>query len=261
MHHELKPREINGGHVFRSDEGDFKLLLQKSGESNYSLAQIDNYMHLPRRNFPLEPPISIMLGAKISSPSITGTWGFGLWNDPFSFGFGGGGMSKFLPVLPNAAWFFYGSRENALSLHDDQPGNGFHVKTFRSLLLPSLASLLTLPILPLLFFPGGVRLLRSLARVFIKEDGKQIEINVNKWHAYRLSWGVSQTVFYVDDKPIFSTNLSPRGRLGTVIWIDNQFFHFDAHGKLGFGFLPIPENQWIQIRDLHISRNNQQRKN
>jgi len=120
MRGELEPREINGGHVVRSRKGDYELVLQKSGEYNYRLAQIDNYMHLPRRKFPLKPPISMILEAKISSPSITGTWGFGMWNDPFSLGFGGGGMSKFLPVLPNAAWFFYGSNENALSLYDDQ---------------------------------------------------------------------------------------------------------------------------------------------
>ena len=53
--------------------------------------------------------------AHASSNSIPGTWGFGLWNDPFGLSLGFGGNPFRLPALPNAVWFFGASKESYLS--------------------------------------------------------------------------------------------------------------------------------------------------
>ena len=63
---------------------------------------------------------SLSLSARVSSDSIPGTWGFGLWNHPFGLSIGFGGSPWRLPALPNAVWFFGASEENYLSFRDTQ---------------------------------------------------------------------------------------------------------------------------------------------
>src|SRR5690606_30297459 len=95
-----------------------------AGESgSYRLAQLDDYQGLPRGDFPHQPPFRLRLRARISGAQLPGTWGFGLWNEPLSaqFSFGSG---RKLPALPNAAWFFFASPENHLSLRNDLLGHG-----------------------------------------------------------------------------------------------------------------------------------------
>jgi len=248
----LQPRQVNSGFVTGSEEDGYCLQLDKLNEANYSLAQIDDYMDLPRRKFQHKPPMKFQIEARLSDQTTPGTWGFGLWNDPFGMGFGGGGMSRILPVLPNAAWFFFGSDENALTLRDDKPGEGFHVKTFRSPLLPSFVSLIGLPLAPLFLWPTTARILRGFGRSLVKEDGMTLKVDVEIWHSYCLSWDDTHADFCVDNDQIFSTEVVPRGRLGVVIWIDNQYFRFTRSGKLGFGFLPIQEEQWMQVRNISL---------
>lgn len=250
---DLEKREANGGVVEGSLERGYQLTLPKLGTERYCLAQVDNYMHLPRGKFPHQQPLKLQLEARVSSGDLSGTWGFGLWNDPFSLGFGAGGMMRFLPVLPNAAWFFYGSKENFLSLRDNQPRAGFHAKTFRSPLLPSILSLSAVPFVPLMLWPAAARQLRKLSRVMVKEDFNLLAINVEEWHAYSLVWKEGLVLFEVDGLEVFRTGVSPRGRLGLVIWIDNQFFRFDPGGKLGFGFLKTASQFRMQLRNLTMA--------
>src|SRR5574342_1167824 len=80
----------------------------------YRYAQIHDYFGLPRRKFP-HHALTLRLSARTSSDAIPGTWGFGLWNDPFGLSLGFGGNPFRLPALPNAVWFFGASKENYLS--------------------------------------------------------------------------------------------------------------------------------------------------
>lgn len=252
MNENLEKREANHGQVEGSIDEEFWLILPQMDRPRYCLAQVDDYMHLPRRRFPYEPPFSMKLEAKVSGKDLPGTWGFGLWNDPFSAGFIAGGVSRLLPVLPNAAWFFYGSAENHLSLRDEVPASGFHVKTFRSPGIPSVFSLLALPLAPLLLCPFIARMLRRLARGFINEDGVPLEVDVTKWHSYEMKWREEEVEFTVDGRTIYRTRISPKGRLGLVIWIDNQYFRFDPRGRIGFGSQAMESGQSLSIRNLEL---------
>lgn len=249
----LRKREFNGGGVSETAERGFRLRIPAISGGQYALAQLDDYMSLRRRKFPHQAPVRLSLEAQVSGENIRGTWGFGFWNDPFSYGFGGGGTIKSLPVLPNAAWFFFGSKENHLSLRDDLPGSGFHVKTFRSPLLPSFLSLFALPALPTMLFPASARFLRKAAARIVREDALAIPIPVGDWHLYQLDWAESEVRFCVDDQVILTTPTSPRGPLGLVIWIDNQFFQFDPKGKMGFGSLQTDHEQGLMIRNLNLN--------
>lgn len=254
MKTEFQVNQIRKGSVHRTNDTGYQLWLEASNKKDYSLAQIDDYVHLPRYKFPHKPPIKLTLEARLSDQNLSGTWGFGFWNDPFGMGMGGGGMARILPVMPNAAWFFFGSNENMLTLREDQPGNGFHVKTFRSPLLPSFASLLGIPLAPLILLPTVARRLRHLGRDFIKEDGRKLDVDLKSWHDYELNWDKGQVDFHVDNHLVFSTETVPNGRLGIVIWIDNQYFCFDKSGKLDFGCLEIPIDQWMKISKLNVSQ-------
>ena len=86
----------------------------------------------------------------------------------------------------------------------------------------------------------------------ISEDACSLPHDPAGWHSYRLEWGLAHTDFYVNEQKVFSTQITPPGPLGLVIWIDNQFAAFPPHKKLSFGTLPIPEDQWIEIKDLRI---------
>ena len=102
-----------------STENGWRLGIQKGDSSSYRDAQLDDYSQLPRHRFP-HRSLSLSLRAKTSSISPAGTWGFGLWNDPFGLSLGFGGSPFRLPALPNAVWFFYASPQNYLSFTDEQ---------------------------------------------------------------------------------------------------------------------------------------------
>lgn len=253
MRIKLEKRQVNGGRVTPLDKAGYRMSLPELPAGQYGLSQVDDYAHLPRWRFPHQPPLRLRLEARVSANVLPGTWGFGLWNDPFSFGFGGGGMARLLPVLPNAAWFFYGSQHNHLTLDDDQPGAGFHAKVFRSPRLPSIFSLFAVPGLPFLFWPMTARLLRRCAARLTEETTTLLPEFAETWQPYELLWKRNQVVFSINHEVVLETNISPQGRLGLVIWIDNQYFRFDPEGKLGFGFLSVSTEQWLEIRGLIVS--------
>lgn len=217
----------------------------KSQYQRYRLAQLDDYTGLTRGRFP-HHSLTLSLRARASSDSIPGTWGFGVWNDPFGFSPGFGGNPFRLPALPNAAWFFYASLENHLSFHDDKPAQGFLAQIFRStsyhpMLLPAG-----------LTFPFSRKTSRRLLGRVIEEDGIRLDVDVTQWHGYRLEWSPTRVLFEVDNVKVLETVVSPRGPLGLVIWIDNQYAAFTPEGKITFGVLE-GEEEWIKIEDINIS--------
>lgn len=232
-------------------ENGWLLRLPAGTAGFYRVAQIDDYRYLPRHRFRWQPPVTLSLTAQVSATDLPGTWGFGFWNDPFSFSFGAKGSARRLPVLPNAAWFFYASPENCLSLRDDLPANGLLAAVFRSPLMPSILLAPALIGLPLLAVPASARWLRRLGRLVIQQDAKQVDVPVTQAHRYRLEWLAERVRFFVDGALLFETPLTPRGRLGLVIWIDNQYAAFTPQGNLRFGTLPNEPAQ-MQISQIRI---------
>ena len=256
-------------------ENGWRLGIQKGDSLIYRDAQLDDYSGLPRHKFPHWTQ-SLSLRAKVSSSSAAGTWGFGLWNDPFGMSLGFGGNPFRLPMMPNAVWFFYGSKENYLSFKEGQPkgfaptlpANGFIAQIFRS---PKFHPLL---ILAGLVLPFSRKLARKLLSMVIQEDsfslgdvsrqqvvGLQSQsqgVDVTQWHGYRLEWSAKRAVWYVDDAPVFESPVSPNPPLGVIIWIDNQYAAFTPEGKIAFGVLE-GEDEWLEIEDLEIKKENPQR--
>jgi len=226
-------------------QNGWRLGIQKGDSSGYRDAQLDDYSQLPRHRFPHQS-LSLSLRAKISNISAAGTWGFGLWNDPFGLSLGFGGSPFRLPALPNAAWFFYASPQNYLSFTDDKPAQGFLAQTFRS---PKFHPLLILAGLAL---PFSRKVSRKLLSKVIDEDSSAVSVDVTQWHRYRLEWEAKRVLFYVDDVQVFESPVSPHPPLGVIIWIDNQYAAFTPEGKIAAGVL-AGEEEWLEVEDIVIS--------
>ena len=241
------------------EAGACRLEIPPGLKGRYRLAQLDDYANLPRNSFPWKPPLTVSLRARVSALNIPGTWGFGLWNDPFSLSLGFGGGTRRFPALPNAAWFFFASLENYLSFRDDKPAQGFFAQTFRSPHIPTPLLAFGGLGLPLLAWPWLARRLRRLLSRIIQEDSQTFQdfknlegLDVTEWHAYTLKWELDRVTFGMDDQ-IFETVTSPNGPLGLVLWIDNQFAAFPPDGRLAYGTLANPTSGWMEIQDLSVS--------
>jgi hypothetical protein len=255
----LIPQHTPGARVEEISRGEaYRLTIPAGPADKYRLAQVYDYAQTPRSRFSLRSPLRLSLAARTSSESIPGTWGFGVWNDPFGLSFGFGGTPWRLPALPNAAWFFGASRENYLSFKDSraernevetkrEAANGFLAQVFRS---PKFHPLLIPAGLALPFSRRATR--RLLGRV-IGEDGVGLSVDVTQWHSYRLEWREERVSFEVDDVQVLESPVSPHPPLGLVIWIDNQYAAFTPEGRIGFGVLANPEPAWLEIKDLDLS--------
>ncbi|MFT3895119.1 MAG: hypothetical protein QM730_26135 [Anaerolineales bacterium] len=268
----LVPRSTRGAQVeeISHDSAHYRLTIPSGKADQYRLAQLDDYTLLSRRQFPHASGLTLSLSARTSSDSLPGTWGFGLWNDPFGLSLGFGGSPLRLPALPNAVWFFGASEENYLSFKEQgrgypaPTGNGFMAQVFRS---PRFHPLLIPVGMALPFSRKATR--RMLGRV-IEEDGVKLwsqgassrksdqqadglqRVDPRQWHGYRLEWSLNRVSFEVDNVQVLDSPVSPHAPLGVVIWIDNQFAAFTPEGRIGFGVLENPEPAWLEIKDVEI---------
>jgi hypothetical protein len=234
---------------------DLITLAIPAGEiGKYRVAQHDDYSSLKRKNFIHYPPLSLTLRARVSEKNLAGTWGFGLWNDPFSLGMGIKGSGLRLPALPQSAWFFYGSPKNDLSFHSQFPANGWMASVFRSKSISSFLFPLGMLVLPFLMTKSTARWIRRQASRFIQDDFIRLDIDVTAWHTYRLDWLPNRVGFYLDGISVFTSPLSPNPPLGLVMWIDNQYAAFSADGTVSFGTESNPAAS-LEIKDLAIISN------
>ncbi|MEA3439236.1 MAG: hypothetical protein U9R58_03035 [Chloroflexota bacterium] len=249
---QLKSHTTPGAEVIEVKPGTRRLEIPLGPGGAYRLAQLDDYGTLTRSRFPWRPPMQLSLCVRAAAIEIPGTWGFGLWNDPFSMAIRGGGGKMRIPALPNASWFFHASPPNHLSLEDHLPARGWFAATYRSTFRIHPLLWIGAAALPLLAIPPAVRFFRHLARRFIQQDGAEIAASPTAWHTYRLDWEVDCMRFECDSQPILETKVAPRSPLGLVIWMDNTYAAIPPNGRFRYGTLENPEPAWIEVRDLTI---------
>ena len=252
---ELDPRwrrYVVGAGALEPTGSTLRFVVADATSRTYSNAQIDDYQGLPRRRFPWRPPLRLTVRARFSHPAgdgstglttgLHGTAGFGFWNDPFW-------MTRVrMPTLPRAIWFFYSSPPSNMKLDLHTPGHGWKAATIDAL---RPAALLLAPLAPLAVLLMNLRpLYRALwppIQRALKVQEAVVTADMAKWHTYVLEWGVEGARFSVDGEPVLEDAPSPRGPLGFVMWLDNQYMIATPQGQLGWGLLEVPGRQWMEV--------------
>ncbi len=244
---ELRPRLSRDGKLETTPRG-WRLIIPAGGARTYRLAQLDDQAGRSRRDYPWRAPQSLRLRARAAIAAGPGTWGFGLWNDPYGFSFGPGEILPRLPALPQAVWFFAASPRCYLSFRDDKPARGLYVQVFHSGGFgPDLVrAALSLPLSP--------RSARRFLRRVIQEDGAPLAIDPRDWHSYSIDWSNAGCTFRVDAETVLQTGVTPQGPLGLVLWIDNQYAAFDPDGHIRWGVESSSEEQWLEVADLTLAQ-------
>jgi hypothetical protein len=230
-----------------------RLTLFENDGRSYSDAQVDDY-HVDG-TMRWRPPLTMTASARFSHPQrgLTGTAGFGFWNDPFGMTKIGGG-TRWLPRLrlPQALWFFFASPPSDMALAMGVPGNGWKAATINA---STLLAKMLLPVAPLGMvacrMPWGYRRVWPLAQRVLKIDESLLPVAMDAWHDYRLEWRASGVRFVVDGEEVFQTRYSPRGPLGFVAWVDNQYMVATPQGRLRNGLTATGE-QWMEISALEV---------
>jgi len=234
------------GQVFEEAKITLKLPKDEIGKS-YSNAQIDDYPNLKRRDFLNEAPLKFKIKARLKcEEEPKGTFGFGFWNDPFLM------TEPRMPSLPKAIWFFGSSSESSMDLAIGLPGHGWKMGCIDAWSWKFLLLIPTIPFsVPLMWIPFIRRKLWPIAQKFMKCSEALVPVSVKDWHEYEIDWQTNLVTFYIDNQKQFEAP-APKGKLGLVIWIDNQYMKIDPRAKMSCGNLHLKHEQSLEIESFEL---------
>ena len=245
----LRRLEINGGQVYGEEK--LQLYLPPIAQG-YADAQIDDYGLAPgRKGYRWLPGTALSLWARFShdAEALQGTAGFGFWNAPF------GDPTVRMPALPQAAWFFFASRPSDLPFPHEGPGRGWFAATIDA---GHRDALVVMPLAPLFLLLNQSARLR--ARLWprigrrLQTSFGPLDLPMTEWRHYELQWKPWGCTFLVDGKMALQTACSPRGPLGFVCWVDNQYMVATTRGCFRWGVLSTAAAQWMELADLRLAR-------
>jgi hypothetical protein len=252
----LKTLTLGGGQVtFDAQAGRGRLWVPPTPARHYTNAQLDDYhgfthgWHRGATRFASGPPVQLSLRARASHAAPIGTLGFGFWNEPFS-------VSGAILSTPNVVWFFYASSPSDMALAAGVPGRGWKAATLNTGRLPGLlVAPAALAAIALTRVPGLGRPAMALARRFaVAHEVLLADAALDQWHHYRLDWRPGEALFYVDGVERLRSPAPPNRPLGFVMWLDNQYAIASKAGQFGFGVIPVPEAQWLEVEDFQLER-------
>lgn len=239
------PTRIGRGLVERDGEA-YVLTVPPAEKSTYHDAQLSTYRQ--RGEFDCSPPLTLHVRARFEG-DIRGTAGFGFWNHPYA-------PNERHFSLPRALWFFYGSPPNNMPLAKGVAGHGWKAGVFDAT-RPLFFALV--PFAPFSFLlmrvPFLYRALWGLGQRAIGVDEYALDESLMaEFHDYTIDWRVDRVIFSVDGAVVLETKRSPKGALGFVAWIDNQYAIVTPQGNFGFGLLETTSPQKLIIDALEIKK-------
>lgn len=237
--------ELNGGRVELAETCAFHL---PSGIAGYADAQIDDYGERDD-TFRWQAGVTLSLRARFSHDSTTlqGTAGFGFWNAPY------GDPTRRRLALPQAAWFFFASAQSDLPFAPGDPGRDWFASTIDAGTPPALALIPLAPAVLLLNqFAFARRRVWPWVRRRLGIHAAPVTADMTAWHEYRLEWQDGGARFFVDGALLLETPQSPRGPLGFVCWLDNQYLVLTPRGRFRAGTLRTEAQQWMEIAELRL---------
>lgn len=241
---------IGNGQVNRTTTG-YALSIGSTDVHHYHDAQLTDYTPSAfPRNYHLSPPVRLSLRAWYShqADALRGTAGFGFWNQPF------------IPTqrslrLPRAIWFFFGSPPNNMALAKGVAGHGWKAATFDA---QRWAFLSLAPLAPIGFLlmriPAAYRRLWPIGQWAIGVSEAALSVDLRQPHDYELIWQPTYAEFYVDGILALHAPRVPKGPLGFIAWIDNQFAVVTPQGRFRFGTLALEHEQSLFIENLTIQK-------
>jgi hypothetical protein len=230
-------------------DGTLRLVNTDTTRQQITNAQIDDYQGLPRRRYRWRPPLTMNVRARFSHPAgqLSGTAGFGFWNDPFMM------TGRTWPALPKALWFFFASAHSDMKMHLRTPGHGWKAAGIDA---TRLTALLWAPAAPLLVPLMNIRpLYRALWPHIQRGLGiceAALDVEMTAWHTYTLSWDTDAVRLAVDEDTVLAYDVPPRGPMGFVMWLDNQYMVVKPWGRFRYGWVDAPGRQWMEVDDLSI---------
>ncbi len=250
--------------------GVLRLVNGPTSAQRYSNAQIDDYQALPRSRLLWSPPLTLTVQARFSHPGprlngpcpcdfvyppaadggpiLSGTAGFGFWNDPWTPG-------RRLPALPRALWFFYASPPSNMKLDLRTPGCGWKAATIDASRWPALLLAPTAPLAaPLMRLPAVYRAMWPGIQQAVAVSEAPVAGDMTAWRTYRIQWGQDRARFSVDGKIVLDCATPPRGPLGLVIWLDNQAMVVTPQGRLWHGLLEKRGEQWLDLASVAVEQ-------
>lgn len=243
-----KPMAVGAGALEPTD-GVLRCVLNPASDRQYSDAQITDYQGLARRDFPWRPPLHMRVRAWAShrADQLKGTAGFGFWNEPFV------PIGRGLPRLPRAVWFFCASTSNDMALAKGVPGHGWKAATIDATRWPFLALIPFAPIGFLLMrIPALYRALWPVGQRALGVSEALLPVELDEPHTYELTWQADSVTFQVDGETVLVSRSAPRGPLGFIAWIDNQYAVVTPQGRFRFGLIATSERQWLALDEIEI---------
>lgn len=248
---EWQALETGGGRVTGNEVRRFILPPSPTG---YADAQIDDYGRQTAGSAPHfrhQPELALRLRARFShdANALLGTAGFGFWNAPY-----GDPRTRRL-ALPAATWFFFASPPNNLPFGPEPDGRGWFAATLDATTPRALA---LAPFAPAVLALNQVTALRQrvwpAVRRGLSISAARLSADLREWHEYRLEWRAGGCRFLVDGDVALETAHSPRGPLGFVCWLDNQYLVATARGRFRAGTLSLAAEQWMEVVGLAIEQ-------
>ncbi len=242
---------VKGDGALEATGKTLRLVNTDTVASGYTDAQIDDYQGLARGRFLWRPPLQMTVRARFSHPAgeLSGTAGFGFWNDPFLMT---GGR---WPALPRVIWFFYSSPPSNMKLDLHTPGHGWKVATLDATHWPFFALLPTAPLaIPLMNIPSLYRTFWPIGQRAINVSEAVVPAAMTEWHTYVIDWQKSRARFRVDGEIVLDCQTPPCGPLGFVMWLDNQYLVATPWGRFKYGLLDAPGRQWLEVDRLLIEQ-------
>lgn len=262
------PYVVGHGQVLAVEQG-VRLAIGPCAGDGYCDAQLDDYRrcdvhpgsgsdfshkgrHPDDMCFTWRPPLQLRIRARFSHPAeeMRGTAGFGFWNDPV------GMTGKFRVRPPQSVWFFLAGEPSQMPLALDEPGQGWmaaaldlswHRACGLLPLAPVLAPALRIPDVKRRMWPW-LRRKMALAGVALTSHGARL----TEWRDYRLIWQRDHSEFFIDGHCVAHLPVAPRGPLGLVVWIDNQWLVATPQGNLRSG-VTTTEAQWLELASLECT--------
>jgi hypothetical protein len=96
------------------------------------------------------------------------------------------------------------------------------------------------------------RLLWPRIQRVLKVHEASLQVDMTDWHTYVIEWGVRATHLEVDGQTVLACRAPPRGPLGFVMWLDNQYLVATPWGRYRYGWLETPGRQWLEVDWLSI---------